>query len=580
MQLEEYWGIGPKTRTRLEQEIGTEAAVRAIRVRDVHALVEAGLSRGRATQILRRANGTGGMDILATRDARSVYQSIVALASAHALSRTAADRIRVLTPLPSREARQARLDHVTTAIDTWTALSPEVQPTVEAAFTDYDQAGGGTQAAVRTALTLRSAGCATGTFADLDDLDAASLADAVDALEHLDHDGVRPGTDPTLDDLRSQAEEITALSGNAFDVLEELRAEGIRDAADLREAVVRYLSRETSIDIDTIRRAAPEDAADEVDYVSATLRTLGAALESEVEAYQSEAVAEYEDIIESARDDIEDAVAALDHVALYLSLARFAIVFDLTPPAYVTGRDVLAVEDARNLELLDAGDPVQPVTYAIGTHDIDGPPNDDRVAVLTGANSGGKTTLLETLCQVAILAHMGLPVPAARALVSPVDAIVFHRRHASFNAGVLESTLKTIVPPLAGGGRTIMLVDEFEAITEPGSAADLLHGLVTLTVDRNALGVFVTHLAEDLRPLPDTARIDGISAHGLDEELNLVVDYQPEFGSIGRSTPEFIVSRLVANAADRTARAGFETLATALGADSGQRSLADQHWAR
>jgi len=47
-----------------------------------------------------------------------------------------------------------------------------------------------------------------------------------------------------------------------------------------------------------------------------------------------------------------------------------------------------------------------------------------------------------------------------------------------------------------------MLVDEFEAITEPGSAADLLHGLVTLSVDREALGVFVTHLADDLEPLP------------------------------------------------------------------------------
>jgi DNA mismatch repair protein MutS2 len=42
---------------------------------------------------------------------------------------------------------------------------------------------------------------------------------------------------------------------------------------------------------------------------------------------------------------------------------------------------------------------------------------------------------------------------------------------------VLESTLQTIVPPLTESNRTLMLVDEFEAITEPGSAADLLYGL-------------------------------------------------------------------------------------------------------
>ncbi len=81
---------------------------------------------------------------------------------------------------------------------------------------------------------------------------------------------------------------------------------------------------------------------------------------------------------------------------------------------------------------------------------------------------------------------MGLPVPAESAEVGIVDTVVFHRRHASFNAGVLESTLRSVVPPLTESDRTLMLVDEFEAITEPGSAADLIHGLVTLTVDSDA----------------------------------------------------------------------------------------------
>jgi len=205
-----------------------------------------------------------------------------------------------------------------------------------------------------------------------------------------------------------------------------------------------------------------------------------------------------------------------------------------------------------------------------GVASVDAPPTGDRVSVLTGANSGGKTTLLETLCAVALLASMGLPVPAEEAEVGAFDRIVFHRRHASFNAGVLESTLKSVVPPLVEDGRTLMLVDEFEAITEPGRAADLLNGLVTLTVDRGALGVYVTHLAEDLSPLPEAARIDGIFAEGLTNDLDLRVDYQPRFGTVGgKSTPEFIVSRLVANAKDRGVRAGFEHLAGAVGEEAG-----------
>jgi dsDNA-specific endonuclease/ATPase MutS2 len=170
---------------------------------------------------------------------------------------------------------------------------------------------------------------------------------------------------------------------------------------------------------------------------------------------------------------------------------------------------------------------------------------------------------------------MGLPVPAEEAEVSRVDAIVFHRRHASFNAGVLESTLQTIVPPLTESNRTLMLVDEFEAITEPGSAADLLYGLVRLAVDAGAIGVYVTHLADDLEPLPERARTDGIFAQGLRDDLTLDVDYQPQFGTVGRSTPEFIVSRLVANASDRSERAGFEALANAVGKDVVQETLDD-----
>ncbi|PSP51076.1 DNA mismatch repair protein, partial [Halobacteriales archaeon QH_1_68_42] len=68
MRLEEYWGIGPKTRARLEEELGVERAVAAIESGDTRALVEAGISSGRATRILRRARGGDAMDLLATRD--------------------------------------------------------------------------------------------------------------------------------------------------------------------------------------------------------------------------------------------------------------------------------------------------------------------------------------------------------------------------------------------------------------------------------------------------------------------------------------------------------------------------------
>lgn len=102
MHLEEYWGVGPKTATKLESALGTEAAIDAIESPDILQLTGAGLSRGRATQILRRATSEARMDLLATRDTRAVYKFLLELAAEFAITRHAADRIRVLTPLASR----------------------------------------------------------------------------------------------------------------------------------------------------------------------------------------------------------------------------------------------------------------------------------------------------------------------------------------------------------------------------------------------------------------------------------------------------------------------------------------------
>ncbi|WIV67582.1 MutS-related protein [Natrialbaceae archaeon AArc-T1-2] len=582
MRLEEYWGVGPKTRETLEAELGTQQAVAAIENGDVRALTDAGIPRGRATRILRRAIGDDGVDRLATSDARDAYKDVLELLVEHAVTERAADRVRVLTPLESREAMTERLDAVLDARDVWVSLADGDREAVLAAYERYDDREGSERAAVEATLALQEAGVEGGPFEAVADLERETLEDAASALSALADGRVREGADEKLDRLRETLETIEDLDANARELIDDLHAGGARDVSRFREAFEDRLVNDTDVTIDRVREAMAADPVDATDFVRTTLRNLQSDLRSAIDEREQTVASDLEATIDDAREEIDRAVSAVDETALVVSLARFALAYDCTRPTYLEGdREAIAVRNARNLALAARGDlTVQPVTYALGDHGLAGGeqkqmPGEERVAVLTGANSGGKTTLLETLCQVVLLASMGLPVPADRAEVTPVERIVFHRRHASFNAGVLESTLRAIVPPLADGGRTLMLVDEFEAITEPGSAADLLHGLVRLTVDRDALGVFVTHLADDLEPLPPTARVDGIFAEGLDPDLELQVDYQPRFGTVGRSTPEFIVSRLLANASDRTERAGFETLAEAVGQETVQRTLAD-----
>ncbi|ERH08818.1 MAG: DNA mismatch repair protein, MutS family [halophilic archaeon J07HX64] len=584
MRLDEYWSVGPKTRQFLTESLGVEAAAEAIESGDVRTLVDAGLPHGRATRILRHANAGAALDLLATPDTRDVYNELLELVSEHAVTADARDRVRILTPLATRAAMVDRLDTVLAARDGWTAPSEHRRERALDIFESYDDAGGDRRAAVEAVLAARGAGLDSGVFAPLADLDVDALESALAALAGLSGGGgdrVGEGADDRLDALREQLGAVEDMAATPGDVLSAVQS-GARGTAELREALARTVADRAGVDLARVRESMPGEAVDARSFVEGTLRTLTSDLRTAVTEREAAVADRLSGVLAETESEVEGAVTAVGDIGFEVSLARFALAFDLTRPDLVERR-VTGVVGARNLALVDAGGSVQPVTYAVGDHDLsvpgaNRPPEADRVAVLTGANSGGKTTLLETLCQVQLLAQMGLPVPADQAEIGVVDTVVFHRRHASFNAGVLESTLQTVVPPVTTAERTLMLVDEFEGITEPGRAADLLHGLVTLTVDSDALGVCVTHLADDLEPLSDRARVDGIFAEGLTSDLDLEVDYQPRFSTVGRSTPEFIVSRLVANSTDRAERSGYEHLAESVGERAVQRTLADARW--
>jgi len=436
MRLQDYWGIGPKTATQLEDGLGTERAIRAIESMDIGALADAGLARGRATRILRHAHGEQGMGILTTPDARTVYKDLLARAQAYAVTDHAGDRIRVLTPLTSVNAMEDRLDEVTLATDTWADLDDATREAVLEVFTRFDEINGGDRAAVETVLALQDIGVNTGVFAPIDAIDPEALEDAREALGSLDTQAdeiaVHEGVDDELDTSRDQLAAVEQLEAQGIDVIETIQSDGIRSSEEFREAFISYVANETPLPATRVREATPTEAADATDFVTQGLRDLLATLRESVETREQAIADELEAALDDSRDEIEAAVTAVNETAFQLSLARFVHADDLTRPTFV-GSGCVGAVNARNLSLMAATDgDVQPVTYAVGDHECAPEvPNGDQVTVLTGANSGGKTTLLETLCQVVVLAHMGLPVPADEAEVSRVDAIVFHRRHAS-----------------------------------------------------------------------------------------------------------------------------------------------------
>ena len=208
---------------------------------------------------------------------------------------------------------------------------------------------------------------------------------------------------------------------------------------------------------------------------------------------------------------------------------------------------------------------VQPVSYSLGkTQSLEAVAPPQNVSMLTGANSGGKTTLLTTLATIHILTLLALPVPSEKAEVTPMPIYLFRRRMTK-KIGSLEQALSSLIPVFADRHRKLILMDEFEALTEPGAAGRIIATIMNRSATSSSLLLLVTHLARETIPhvkLP--IRIDGIEAEGLDEHGELAVNRQPKFGHIGSSTPKFIVKKLSKATRKKRVKALYEEVLKSL----------------
>ena len=277
------------------------------------------------------------------------------------------------------------------------------------------------------------------------------------------------------------------------------------------------------------------------------------------------------------RDPVETLVRDALELDVELAIARFARDFDCVMPT-VHGVDGTAVGDA-------AADAVDPA----GTADIDGTvdPADtdgtvdsagtdgsaapavdiaggrsplldvdfadvepvdyavDGVRLLSGVNSGGKTSTLDLVALVVVLAQMGLPVPADRVDLDRFAELHYYEKSSgTLDAGAFEATLRDFGDLVEGADGRLVLVDELESITEPGASAKIIAGILEALDEQAATAVFVSHLAREIRDAADfDVAVDGIEATGLvDGELR--VNRSPREGHLARSTPELIVEKL------------------------------------
>jgi DNA mismatch repair ATPase MutS len=126
-----------------------------------------------------------------------------------------------------------------------------------------------------------------------------------------------------------------------------------------------------------------------------------------------------------------------------------------------------------------------------------------RFAILTGPNSGGKTTYLRSVGLAHILAQAGLPIPAQSAQISPIDAIYTHFPAIETQQGRLaEEATRLREICLHVTDRGLVLLNESLSSTTPGEALSLAEEVVAALRAVGVRGIFATHLIELAERIP------------------------------------------------------------------------------
>jgi len=382
-----------------------------------------------------------------------------------------------------------------------------------------------------------------GTVAGDDDLEA--LEDAVSNLDAA----VSMAEGVANDHLREAIEErdVTIEGTDLLSLVE--RGAGVdslleRELADEFAAAVeaardRFVDTLGVEDYESLaRQAFGEEPTFPVEHDERVVERLREELTAERDRRAARLKRDLADDLGEMRDPAEELVDAALELDVELAIARFAEDFDCVFPTF-EGRG-FEIEGGRS-PLLDVGfEAVEPVDYGVGG-----------VALLSGVNSGGKTSTLDLVALVVVLGQMGLPVPAESVRLERFEALHYQAKtQGTLDAGAFESTLREFGSLVAGERTRLVLVDELESITEPGASAVIIAGILEALTESDSTAVFVSHLAGEIREAAAVdVTVDGIEALGL-EDGELQVNRSPVKDHLARSTPELIVEKLAEEGTD------------------------------
>jgi len=209
------------------------------------------------------------------------------------------------------------------------------------------------------------------------------------------------------------------------------------------------------------------------------------------------------DAVREALPDLDALVAGIGGLDLIFARGALAERMEAVEPAIAEARDV-SLPGARNPLLLaqawrgaaegePSGSTMHVIPMDIEIH------ADRPLLVITGPNAGGKTVALKTLGLLALMAQAGCHVPAragARLPVfSQVFAIVGDDQSVAENLSTFSAFVKQLRDVLERvDGRSLVLLDELGAGTDPDDGAALAQAVLEALAERGAVVAASTHL--------------------------------------------------------------------------------------
>ncbi|HEY1480741.1 MAG TPA: Smr/MutS family protein [Gaiellales bacterium] len=322
-----------------------------------------------------------------------------------------------------------------------------------------------------------------------------AIAPALDGIalaieQAIDADGVRDGASPKLRSLRRE-----------LAVARERAAEHLRGLASslrshLQEEFLTERGGRPVLAVRTDARSAVPGIVHDASGSGQTLFVEPFALVEqhnrlrEIASQEREEIArilrELSSLVGASSGDIAAAVDTISELDLALAAARLA---QRTGGCPVQIADDVALVEARH-PLLDARSAVP----------IDLPLAGIRTLVVSGANAGGKTVSLKTLGLAAAMHQCGLRPPARTArlpVYAEILADVGDEQSIARSLSTFSGHLRTIASIVSvAGPRTLVLLDEVAAGTDPIEGAALAQALLETLQTRGAQTLVTTHYPE------------------------------------------------------------------------------------